>query len=116
MSHALRWSEPRRQVWVQPCFEQLRGLPRHLLLAELQHEVLLATSQAARCKFQGFAQASKRLGLGSRLAAKCRPVDDAHHLLNHLTPESSQLFLDEVLAAVAPRRQGSATRSTDLSR
>ena len=96
----LRWSEPKRQVVVSRAFGELRSLPRHLLLGELQHAVLMELSKAAQCKFQGLAQAAKHTRLGNRLAAKCRLVDDSHHLLEHLTPESCQTFLDEVTRAI----------------
>jgi len=96
--HKGRWAKE-RPVEALPAFGVLRGLPPHLLLAALKRELMCHCTGAAASHFQGLAQASRRLGLDSRIAAKMRLVDDSHHLMEHLSPESATIFLREVQAS-----------------
>jgi hypothetical protein len=101
-----RWNFTGKHASIVPAFEPLRFLPRHLLLAELQKCLLATLSGAAGMHFQGLAQAAKfhRGAFGLRtnaVCAKLRLVDDAHHLLEHLTPESCSLLVSDIQSMVA---------------
>ena len=95
---ASRWSSSRSQVIVPPAFEAVRHQPRHILLGELQHALLVTISGQAAMQFQGLAQGAKHYKgiIDNRVAAKLRLVDDCAHLMHHLTPESSAAFLHQV--------------------
>ena len=98
-----RWSQLPGHTPVPPHFEALRHAPRHLLLGELQHTLLLNLALPAQKHFQGLATGAKyhRAKLDNRLAAKLRLIDDSHHLMEHLTPESAANFVQEIHNALA---------------
>ena len=102
-SNNKRWAQHVGHTPVPPHFEALRHALRHLLLGELQHTLLLNLALPAKKHFQGLAAAAKfhKGMLDNRLAAKLRLVDDSHHLLEHLTPESAANFVQEIGDALA---------------
>lgn len=101
-----RWAQRTGVIEVRPEFDLLRHLPRHLLLADLRKQLLLHLCDNAKQHYEGLSAGLKALDPSlsrqtvSRLKAKLRLVDDAHHLLEHLTPESATVFCDEIADAM----------------
>lgn len=103
------------QVWL--AFALLRHLPRHLLLAELRKHLLLQLCGSSRVHYEGLSVASKALNPGlsrqtiNRLKAKLRLIDDAHHLLEHLSPESATEFCCGIDVALPSSAEGAKTNT-----
>jgi hypothetical protein len=109
-----RWTHGCAQLEVHPTFDALRELPPHYLLRELQRTLLQGLARTGKRHFQGLAQAAKahKSCLDNRVCAKLRLVDDADHLLHHLTPESATEFLNDVMGTIAREDLGSSSHNS----
>ena len=98
-----RWAHGGVLVQVDPGFDRLRYAPPHLLLGELKRACMVALTMGSGCHFEGLAQAAKfhRGCISNRQAAKLRLIDDAFHLVDHLTPESCTAFLLDIQCCAA---------------
>ena len=83
-------------------FEMLCFQPPHLLLAALHRRLALELNSFAGGHYEGITQAGRdlRSELGNVLAAKLKVIDEAAHLVRHLSPESSTILCSEVHAAL----------------
>lgn len=78
-------------------------LPPHILLASLHRRLTLTMSQQAGAHYEGLAQAARdaKSVIGGSLAGKLRMVDEAAHLLRHLSPESCAICCSDLCAMLA---------------
>jgi hypothetical protein len=83
-------------------FSALRHLPSHMLLAALHRRLVLNASAYAGGHYEGLAQGARDLRplLGNQLATKLRLIDEAAHLVRHLSPESCSMVCADVDAAL----------------
>lgn len=101
---------------MRPEFGIPRHLLRHILLTDVRKQLLLMLCGSAKQHFEGLSAAYTALDPGlsrqslSRLKAKLRLLSDAHHLLEHLAPESASAFYNEIAVAL-PGSAGQALTS-----
>ena len=85
-----------------PEFDDLREQQPHALLAALHRRCVLQLGKVSSCHYDGLSQAARnaKLQLGAGMVTKLVLVDEAHHLLRHLSPESCTIVFSEVCAAL----------------
>jgi len=111
-----RWKASHGTVEVDASFEVLRSLPPHFLLRELQRRLMQDLSGSGKQHFQGLAQAAKaHPSFDNRIKAKLRLVDDATHLIEHITPESATCLLNQVAALSSGDRAEESTVACEAS-
>jgi hypothetical protein len=98
-------------------FDSLRFLPPHVLLAALHRHLVLEVSRQAGGHYEGLSQAardSKHL-LGNSLVNKLKVIDEAAHLIRHLSPESSAVCYHEVCKAFRVHGEANQTSLTSTT-
>ena len=95
---------------ISPELEQHRHQP-HLLLATLQHSLLMEVGKATGAHYEGLAAAGRaaRPAIGNTWATKLRLVDEAHNLIRHLSPESCAICIADLVGALAKDKALSQT-------
>jgi len=110
-----RWSKSSGQVATMPIFDALRTGPPHTRTRELQRCLMQQLARTGKRHFQGLAQAAKAHGgqLSNRQCAKLRLIDDAAHLMDHITPESATAFFLEVVQCTTAVEEGEGDVKSD---
>jgi hypothetical protein len=87
---------------VLPEFDALRSQPPHALLAALHRGLIMELSGYAGTHYEGLTQAGRddKLLIGGQMASKMRVIDEAAHLLRHISPESCSIYVGELRAAL----------------
>jgi hypothetical protein len=103
---------------VLPDFEGLRHQPPQVLLAALHRRLVLELAGRVGVHYEGLAQAARdaRSVIGAPLVAKMKMIDEAFHLMRHISPESCTICFAELVAALEGPVESDSTRKGDEKR
>jgi len=110
---AMRKRMGRAALGVLPAFEAVRFQAPHMLLAALHRRLILELGGHAGSHYEGLAQVGRdaRPIIGGQMVTKIRFIDEAAHLLRHISQESCNICFQEM--AVALRGSHSSRRQED---